>query len=178
MLPRAKKSSSMSLDRKFLQKWWNSRNSLKVAGWTDLEDGLKKLDELTDEEVMAAVQVPKVTHRIDSKVTGVGDGMGAVQARRTPRARFRRLPLHLRPHRHCHRGRHQEFHPRRRRHRRSAPSTTQTVAVTTSAVPPTMTQGHKDPNPRPWPAILLTSPYPLSFFCCIGWSCLEGAPTS
>ncbi|KAI9436845.1 hypothetical protein H4582DRAFT_1959707 [Lactarius indigo] len=173
MLPRAKKSSSMSLDGKFLPNI-GSGNSLKVAGWTDLEDGPKKLDELTDEEVMAAVQVPKVTHRIDSKVTGVGDGMGAVQARRTPRARFRRLHLHLRPHRHCHRGPHQEFHPRRRRHRRSAASTTQIVAVTTSAVPPTMALGHKDPNPRPWPAILLTSPYHLSFFCCIGWS----APTS
>ncbi|KAI9436838.1 hypothetical protein H4582DRAFT_1959631, partial [Lactarius indigo] len=157
MLPRAKKSSSMSLDRKFL------RNFPEVAGWTDLEDGLKKLDRQTDEEVMAAVQVLKVTHKIDSKATGVGGGIRAVQARRTPRARFRRLHLHLRPHPYCHRGRHQEFHPRHRRHRRSAASTTQTVAVTTSAVPPTMALGHKDPNPRPWPAILLTSPYPLSF---------------
>ncbi|KAH9055681.1 hypothetical protein EDB87DRAFT_1280772 [Lactarius vividus] len=51
----------------------------KVAGWTDLEDGLKKLDKLTNEEVvMASVQVLKVTHKIDDKVTGVSEGVGSV----------------------------------------------------------------------------------------------------
>ncbi|KAH9167687.1 hypothetical protein EDB89DRAFT_1909854 [Lactarius sanguifluus] len=51
----------------------------KVAGWTDLEDGLKKLDKLTNEEVvMASVQVLKVTHKIDDKVTAVGEDVRSV----------------------------------------------------------------------------------------------------
>ncbi|KAH9036079.1 hypothetical protein EDB84DRAFT_1437750 [Lactarius hengduanensis] len=51
----------------------------KVAGWTDLEDGLKKLVKLTDEEVaMASAQILKVTHTIDNKVTAVGDGVKGV----------------------------------------------------------------------------------------------------
>jgi hypothetical protein len=48
----------------------------KVAGWTDLEDGLKKLEKLTNEEiVMASARLLKVTDNIDNKVTGVGDGV-------------------------------------------------------------------------------------------------------
>ncbi|KAI9436040.1 hypothetical protein H4582DRAFT_496333 [Lactarius indigo] len=51
----------------------------KVAGWTDLEDGLKKLDKLTNEEVvMASSQVLKVAHTVDNKVTVVGDGVKGV----------------------------------------------------------------------------------------------------
>ncbi len=51
----------------------------KVAGWTDLEDGLKKLEKLTNEEVvMASVQLLKITHDIDDKVMGVGDGVRGV----------------------------------------------------------------------------------------------------
>ena len=39
----------------------------RVVGRTDLEDGMKKLDKLTKEEVMmASVQLLEVTHNIDS----------------------------------------------------------------------------------------------------------------
>ena len=48
----------------------------RIAGRTDLEDGLKKLDTLTNEElVMAMAQLLKITHNIDNKVTGIGDGI-------------------------------------------------------------------------------------------------------
>ena len=51
----------------------------RVAGKTDLEDGLKKLDTLTNEEVvMAIAQLLKITHNIDNKVTGLGDGVRGV----------------------------------------------------------------------------------------------------
>ncbi|KAI9436872.1 hypothetical protein H4582DRAFT_1960135, partial [Lactarius indigo] len=84
--------------------------------------------------------------------TGVSVLLLVVQARRTPRSRFRRLRLHLYPDQH--RCPLQEFHPPPHRHRHSAASTTQTVAVAASAVPPTMALGHKEPNSCPWPAIL------------------------
>ena len=51
----------------------------KVAGWTDLEDGLTKLEKLTTEEIaMAIAQLVKVTDSIDNKVTGVGEGVRGV----------------------------------------------------------------------------------------------------
>ncbi|KAH9036090.1 hypothetical protein EDB84DRAFT_1437757 [Lactarius hengduanensis] len=54
----------------------------KVAGRKDLEDGMKKLDKLTNEEVaMASVQNLKVTHTVDNKVTAVGDGVKGVDER-------------------------------------------------------------------------------------------------
>ena len=44
----------------------------KLVGRTDLEDALKKLDELTNEEAwMATVQVPKATHTVENKVLDV-----------------------------------------------------------------------------------------------------------
>ncbi|KAH9019910.1 hypothetical protein EDB83DRAFT_2298390, partial [Lactarius deliciosus] len=53
----------------------------KVAGRTDLEDGMKKLDKLTNEEVaMASAQILKVTHTVDNKVTAVGDGVKGVKS--------------------------------------------------------------------------------------------------
>ncbi|KAH9069508.1 hypothetical protein EDB83DRAFT_2551109 [Lactarius deliciosus] len=53
----------------------------KVAGRTDLEDGMKKLDKLTSEEVaMASAQILKVTHTVDNKVTAVGDGVKGVKS--------------------------------------------------------------------------------------------------
>ncbi|KAH9055677.1 hypothetical protein EDB87DRAFT_1280511 [Lactarius vividus] len=56
ILATATKEMKQSRAKKFVK---------KVAGWTDLEDGLKKLDKLTSEEVvMASVQVLKVTHKI------------------------------------------------------------------------------------------------------------------
>ncbi|KAH9000383.1 hypothetical protein EDB92DRAFT_1812732 [Lactarius akahatsu] len=52
----------------------------KVAGVTNLEDGIKRLDKLTDEEArMANAVVLKVTHIIDEKVMEVGDGVKAVE---------------------------------------------------------------------------------------------------
>ncbi|KAN0127171.1 hypothetical protein V8E53_014977, partial [Lactarius tabidus] len=54
----------------------------RIAGRTDLEDGLKKLDTLTNEEVvMAMAQLLKITHNIDNKVTGVGDGIRDIDDR-------------------------------------------------------------------------------------------------
>ena len=41
----------------------------RVIGRTDLEDGMKKLDKLTNEEVaMASAQLLKVAHNIDNNV--------------------------------------------------------------------------------------------------------------
>ena len=54
----------------------------KVAGRTDLEDGLKKLEALTNEEIaMASARLVKVTDNIDNKVTGVGEGVTGVDER-------------------------------------------------------------------------------------------------
>jgi hypothetical protein len=51
----------------------------RVVGWTKLEDGLKTLDKLTNEEVaMASAQLLRVTHIIDNKVTGVDEGVRRV----------------------------------------------------------------------------------------------------
>jgi hypothetical protein len=45
----------------------------KLAGRTDMEDALARLDKLTNEEArMAGAQVLKNTHVIDGKLTGVG----------------------------------------------------------------------------------------------------------
>ncbi|KAH9036084.1 hypothetical protein EDB84DRAFT_1198704 [Lactarius hengduanensis] len=53
-----------------------------VAGRTDLEDGLRKLDKLTNEEVaMASVQLVKVTHNIDNNVSGIDDGVKGVDVK-------------------------------------------------------------------------------------------------
>ncbi|KAH9069582.1 hypothetical protein EDB83DRAFT_2582777 [Lactarius deliciosus] len=54
----------------------------KVAGRTDLEDGLRKLDKLANEEVaMASVQLVKVTHNIDNNVSGIDDGVRGVNVK-------------------------------------------------------------------------------------------------
>ncbi len=46
----------------------------KLMGRTDMEDGLKRLDKLTQEEArMATAQVLKVTHTLDERVRGVAD---------------------------------------------------------------------------------------------------------
>ena len=45
----------------------------KVAGITKLDDGLRKLDKLTNEEArMANAEVLRLAHTIDEKVKGVG----------------------------------------------------------------------------------------------------------
>jgi hypothetical protein len=46
----------------------------KLIGRTDMEDGLKRLDKLTQEEArMATAQVLKVTYAVDERVRGVAD---------------------------------------------------------------------------------------------------------
>ncbi|KAH9039450.1 hypothetical protein EDB83DRAFT_1718302 [Lactarius deliciosus] len=51
----------------------------RVTGRTDLEDGLKKLDKLTNEEsLLASAQLLKITHDIHNVVTAVADGVEGV----------------------------------------------------------------------------------------------------
>jgi hypothetical protein len=51
----------------------------RVIGRTDLEDGMKKLDKLTNEEVaMASAQLLKVAHHIDNNVTEANEGVRQV----------------------------------------------------------------------------------------------------
>ena len=51
----------------------------KLIGRTDLEDALKRLDKLTHEEArMSTAEVLKMTHTIDTGVTGVGEQVLAV----------------------------------------------------------------------------------------------------
>ncbi|KAH9036075.1 hypothetical protein EDB84DRAFT_1675880 [Lactarius hengduanensis] len=58
------------------------KNIQKVAGRADLEDGVRKLDKLTNEEVaMASVQLVKVTHNIDNNVSGIDDGVRGVDVK-------------------------------------------------------------------------------------------------
>ena len=46
----------------------------KLVGRKDIEDALKRLDRLTQEEArMAAAQILNLTHTVDNKVTGVGN---------------------------------------------------------------------------------------------------------
>ena len=46
----------------------------KLVGWKDIEDALKKLDRLTQEEaLMAATQILILTRTVDKKVTDVGN---------------------------------------------------------------------------------------------------------
>ena len=73
-------ASKFILSRAFLGAHIGSEKFVKrIAGRTDLEDGLKKLDTLTNEElVMAMAQLLKITHNIDNKVTGVDDKVQVV----------------------------------------------------------------------------------------------------
>jgi len=51
----------------------------RLAGRTDLEDALKKLDKLTHEEArMAAAQNLRATHDVDDRVKGVDAKMASV----------------------------------------------------------------------------------------------------
>jgi len=53
----------------------------RLAGKTDIEDALKRLDKLTHEEArMATAQVLKATRNIDDGVRGVDDNVAAVGA--------------------------------------------------------------------------------------------------
>jgi hypothetical protein len=53
----------------------------RLAGKTDIEEALKRLDKLTNEEArMATAQVLKATRSIDDGVKGVDDRVAAVDA--------------------------------------------------------------------------------------------------
>jgi septal ring factor EnvC (AmiA/AmiB activator) len=54
----------------------------KLIGRTDIEDALKRLDRLTQEEArMAAAQVLKVTNTVDDRVQGIADNILGVDNR-------------------------------------------------------------------------------------------------
>ncbi|KAI0268038.1 hypothetical protein BGY98DRAFT_355080 [Russula aff. rugulosa BPL654] len=54
----------------------------RLIGRTDIEDALKRLDRLTQEEArMAAAQVLKVTNTVDDRVQGIADNMLSVDNR-------------------------------------------------------------------------------------------------
>ena len=78
----------------FIYTSWPTKGCLekylkKLAGRTDIEDSLKRLDKLTQEEArMATAQVLKATHNIDEgvrrvtdKVVGVDDRVASVNER-------------------------------------------------------------------------------------------------
>ena len=51
----------------------------RLIGRSDVEDALKKLDKLTDEEArMAVAQNLKATHNVDQRVRGVANSVVAV----------------------------------------------------------------------------------------------------
>jgi hypothetical protein len=51
----------------------------KLIGRTEIEDALKRLDKLTQEEArMATAQVLKVTHNVDDRVKAVDDKVAVV----------------------------------------------------------------------------------------------------
>jgi archaellum component FlaC len=54
----------------------------KLIGRTDIEDGLKRLDKLTQEESrMAAAENLKVAHAVDERVKGVADTVAGIDNR-------------------------------------------------------------------------------------------------
>ena len=54
----------------------------KVAGRTDLEDGLRKLEKLINEEIaIASARLLNVTDKIDNNVTRVGEGVRGVDGK-------------------------------------------------------------------------------------------------
>jgi hypothetical protein len=51
----------------------------KLVGKKNIEDALRRLDKLTQEEArMAAAQILSLTHAVDDKVTGVGSKLKGV----------------------------------------------------------------------------------------------------
>jgi hypothetical protein len=54
----------------------------KLVGRTEIEDALKRLDKLTQEEArMAAAQILRVTHAVDERVRGVADTVVVIDNR-------------------------------------------------------------------------------------------------
>ena len=54
----------------------------KLAGNTEIEDSLSRLDKLTQDEArMASAELLKVTHNVDGKVTGIDDRVKNVEGK-------------------------------------------------------------------------------------------------
>ena len=52
----------------------------RLLGKTDIEDALKRLDKLTQEDArMATAQLLTLTHGVDGKVTNIGDMVRVVR---------------------------------------------------------------------------------------------------
>ena len=66
---------------RLLTEGWLEKYAKKLIGRTEMEDGLKKLDKMTQEEArMAAAQNLKVTHVVDERVKGVVDVVGVIDS--------------------------------------------------------------------------------------------------
>ena len=74
------RASEFDLSLTFLEANIDSGKFVKrVMGWTKLEDGLKTLDKLTNEEVaLASAHLLRITHNIDNNVKGVDEGVRRV----------------------------------------------------------------------------------------------------
>jgi archaellum component FlaC len=74
---------SVSFTYKFpLTKPFSEKYLKKLMGKNDIEDALKKLDRLTQEEArMAAAQLLKATKTIDNRVGGIADNVHVVDNR-------------------------------------------------------------------------------------------------
>ena len=74
------RASEFDLSLTFLEANIDSGKFVKrVMGWTKLEEGLKTLDKLTNEEVaLASAHLLRVTHNIGHNVTGVDEGVRRV----------------------------------------------------------------------------------------------------
>ena len=68
-------STCDSLGYLVISHFFSEKYLKKLAGRTDLEDALKRLEKLSQEETrMAAAQLLKITHNIANKITQVMDG--------------------------------------------------------------------------------------------------------
>ena len=63
----------------FLTDGWLEKYAKKLIGKTEVEDALKRLDKLTQEEArMAAAQNLKATYAVDERVKGVRDTVESI----------------------------------------------------------------------------------------------------
>jgi hypothetical protein len=71
-----------SINMTMLTEECSERFLKKLIGRTDIEDGLKRLDKLTQEESrMATAENLKATHAVDEKVKGVADTVATIDKR-------------------------------------------------------------------------------------------------
>ena len=68
--------------RIYVAKCWPEKYLKKVLGKTEIEDALKRLDKLTQDELrMAMAQLLTLTHGVDYKVTRIDDGVKCVDGK-------------------------------------------------------------------------------------------------